>query len=88
MAHICKECGQEINAPSRMGLSKRQKECLDAIELFISRHDYSPTFAELAEVMGTAKSNVHGIINRLADRGWVRYIPSQSRSLMIIGKDE
>lgn len=73
---------------SRMGLTARQKAGLDFITSFIAEHDWSPSYREIGDSLGiTSTSNVHFLVKRLVERGYLRHLPGRSRCLEVVGRE-
>lgn len=61
-----------------MGVTQRQHVVLD----FLRRCDRSPTFAEIMVGTGLrSRSQVHAILQRLEQRGFIRRTPNIARSI-------
>lgn len=72
---------------SKGGLTPKQFEMYQAIDSFIDKNGYSPSYKELAKATGKANSSTaFHIIKRLERRGYVASIPGSGRSLIIIKK--
>lgn len=70
---------------TRHGLTSTQRKTMTFIEAFEAEHSYAPSFEEIREAMGWAsKSNVHRVIARLKERGFVSLIPNSARSITIL----
>lgn len=68
-----------------LGLTPRQRECLDFIFNFSVEHGYSPSFREMAAAMGLAStSGVHRLVLALEKRGYIRRLPRADRSIIVI----
>jgi repressor LexA len=68
-----------------MALTKRQKEVLDYLVLFLNKHGYSPSFEEIARALKlTSLATVHKHLSTLERKGYVRRGYNQSRSLEIL----
>ena len=68
-------------------LTARQSEVLAAIRAFTKEHNYSPTFRELANVLGIESTNgvtVH--LKALERKGYVTREPGKSRTLRLTGE--
>ncbi len=65
-------------------LTKRQLKTLKFIHRFIRKNGYSPTGVEVAKHLGTTGQAAWALINQLAERGYVRHIPSSSRTICIL----
>lgn len=56
-----------------MGLTLRQRECLDFIRAHVKEKGVSPTFDEIRVALGlSSKSGIHRLIHALVERGLVR----------------
>ena len=65
-----------------MPLTKRQKEILDHIEVFIDEHGYAPSFEEIAEAFGySSLATVHEHLSNLERKGYIRKAYNESRSI-------
>lgn len=65
-----------------MFLTKRQKEILDYLRGYISRHGYAPTFDEIATSFDfTSKGTVYKHIKALRERGAIRHEWNRTRSI-------
>lgn len=59
-------------------------ETLYVIQEFISKHGYSPTVRELADVLGLASvSSMHFRLKELAAEGLITWVPSQARTIRV-----
>ena len=67
-----------------MALTKRQKEVLDYLVIFLNRHGYSPSFEEIARALKlTSLATVHKHLSTLERKGFVRRGYNQSRSIEV-----
>lgn len=67
------------------GITPKQQECLDAIEAYIEAWGHSPSYKQIAEIIGArSKSQVHGLVKKLAERGKLSFLPRRSRSIALI----
>ncbi len=78
---------------SRMGLTARQRQCLDYISAFITQHGWSPSYEEIAQHLGLqSRSGAHRVIKSLVERGHLRQLGScrdgwaSPRSLEVVGR--
>jgi repressor LexA len=70
-----------------MALTKRQKQVMDVIDGFVRENGYSPSYEELAKVLGLASlATVHKHISGLERKGYLRRGFNQSRSLEVGSK--
>jgi DNA-binding MarR family transcriptional regulator len=62
------------------GLTPQLHRCLQTIAV-LTMDGVSPSYDEIGGMMGLAKSGVSRMIGELEQRGYVRRLPGQSRSL-------
>src|ERR1700687_4253714 len=68
-----------------MALTKRQKEVLDYLVNFETRHGYAPSFEEIGKGMKLSSlATVHKHISTLEKKGFIRRGYNQSRSIEIV----
>jgi SOS-response transcriptional repressor LexA len=68
-----------------MGLTKKQKAGYDAIVAYFAEHGRSPSYNELAAMLGYAtKSRIHFLLCSLKERGYVDWLPYKGRSLRLL----
>ena len=68
-----------------MALTKRQKEVLDYLVSFETKHGYAPSFEEIGKGMKlTSLATVHKHITTLEKKGFIRRGYNQSRSIEIL----
>src|SRR6266513_2032749 len=68
-----------------MPLTKRQKEVLDYLVAFETKHGYSPSFEEIGKGLKlTSLATVHKHITTLEKKGFIRRGYNQSRSIEIV----
>lgn len=74
-----------MTAPPRAGLTKRQLDCLRAIEAHIAQHSYAPTFQEIAMALNLkSKGRVRALVVALAERGRIIFQKSKVRSIAVV----
>jgi repressor LexA len=67
-----------------MALTRRQKEVMDYLSVFIEKHGYSPSYEEIARGVGLASlATVHKHIQALEAKQYLRRSYNRSRSLEI-----
>lgn len=67
-----------------MALTRRQKELMELLNNFISRHGYSPSYEEIASGLGLASlATVHKHIQALEAKQYLRRNYNHSRSLEV-----
>jgi len=68
-------------------LSKRQSEILTFIKEEVKTKGYPPSVREIAEAVGLASSStVHGHLERLENKGYIRRDPTKPRAIEILGE--
>jgi len=68
-----------------MPLTKRQKEVLDYLVAFETKHGYAPSFEEIGKGMKlTSLATVHKHVTTLEKKGFIRRGYNQSRSIEIV----
>src|SRR6266567_3117304 len=68
-----------------MALTKRQKEVLDYLVAFETKHGYAPSFEEIGKGLKlTSLATVHKHITTLEKKGFIRRGYNQSRSIEIL----
>jgi len=79
----CSSLFIRYNAP--MAVTRRQKEILDFLELFVNRNGYSPSFEEIARGMGLKSlATVHKHITNLEKKGLLDRVHNRSRSIDVV----
>jgi repressor LexA len=74
-----------IERRRHMALTKRQKEVLDYLVAFETKHGYAPSFEEIGKGLKlTSLATVHKHITTLEKKGFIRRGYNQSRSIEII----
>jgi repressor LexA len=68
-----------------MPLTKRQKEILDFLELFVAEYGYPPSYEEIARNFGyTSLATVHEHVENLRQKGYIRKSYNASRSIELV----
>ncbi|HUF50927.1 MAG TPA: transcriptional repressor LexA [Longimicrobiales bacterium] len=68
-----------------MPLTKRQKEILDFLELFVAEYGYPPSYEEIARNFGyTSLATVHEHLENLRQKGYIRKSYNASRSIEVV----
>jgi repressor LexA len=65
-------------------LTRPQLKTLREIQKFIELAGYPPTVEELSKRLRLTKATVHGSLDRLMQKGYVRRTPNKARSLEIV----
>lgn len=65
------------------GLTPLQHDTLEAIKR-LGKGGICPSFGELSEDLGIAKSGVHRVLSQLEDRGMLRRLPNRARSIELL----
>lgn len=65
-------------------LYKKEREVLEYLVQFQSKHAYAPTLKEIANATGhRAVSTIHAIIRSLVDKGYIQKVDGNSRVLQV-----
>jgi repressor LexA len=74
-----------IRSEAHVALTKRQKEVLDYLVSFETKHGYAPSFEEIGKGLKlTSLATVHKHITTLEKKGFIRRGYNQSRSIEIV----
>lgn len=66
-------------------LNKRQQDILEFIQRNIQRKGYPPSVREIGEAVGlSSSSTVHGHLNQLEEKGYIRRDPTKPRAIEIL----
>ena len=65
-------------------LSTVQRKMLLELQAFIAKHGYPPTVGELAEKLKRTKASIHGTLDKLITKGFIRRTHGKARSIEII----
>ncbi len=69
-------------------LSNRQNDILEFIKNRVKQKGYPPSVREIGEAVGLASSStVHGHLERLEKKGYIRRDPTKPRAIEIISED-
>ena len=72
-----------------MSLTKKQKQILDYLREFLDRHGYSPSMEEIAAHFHLRSLNaVYKHLKALENRGFIRRLSNQARSIQIVPKED
>ncbi len=70
-----------------MALTRRQREVLDVIRDFIETNGYSPSLEEIGGSLGLSSvATVHKHVSHLVEKGLVRRVWNQNRSIELVGE--
>src|SRR5436305_3697858 len=70
-----------------LNLTKRQREIIDFIKRYSSRHGYPPTVRDIGKAVGLASSStVHAHLANLEKLGLLRRDPSKPRALELLDR--
>ena len=68
-----------------MAITKRQKEVIDFLSSFTSKHGYSPSYEEIAEGLGlNSLATVHKHVTNLQTKGLLQRAHNRSRSIDVV----
>ncbi|HJE71435.1 hypothetical protein [Pseudomonas oryzihabitans] len=66
-------------------LTPRQLQTLQEVEAFLSAHNYPPTRAELAELMGMSSPNgAQEHLEALDQKGYIKLMPNTARGIQLL----
>lgn len=65
-------------------LSGVQQKTLVELQAFITKHGYPPTVGELAEKLKRTKASIHGTLDKLIKKGFIRRTHGKARSIEIV----
>lgn len=66
-------------------LTKKQKELLELIIIYINEHKISPTTRELAHLYGVkSSSTMHGYLERLREKGYITWHEGMPRTIQVL----
>lgn len=66
------------------GLTAKQSQLLECIDHFIEESGHSPSYAEMAQMIGLAsKSGIYRLVMALKDRGFLSSLPYRRRTIEV-----
>ena len=68
----------------KYGLTGKQSKLLAALKGYIDDNSMSPTYAELAEILGKSPKAIHQMVAQLEERGYIRSLPGRARSIIMV----
>lgn len=69
-------------------LTRRQRDCLEAIVRLTDGHGRCPSYREIAAELGnTAHASTHRMVWALVERGYVTIDDGRKRSIRVIGRE-
>ncbi|WP_077615884.1 transcriptional repressor LexA [Caenibacillus caldisaponilyticus] len=72
-----------------MTLSKRQQAIIDFIKKEVKTKGYPPSVREIGDAVGLASSStVHGHLNRLEKKGYIRRDPTKPRAIEVLDRSD
>jgi SOS-response transcriptional repressor LexA len=63
-------------------LTKKQKELYDFITIFVLENQYSPTYQELADLLGVSIGAIQVQIKELLYKGWITKGKGKQRNIL------
>ena len=76
---------KDTKKSNKLGLTPKQKKLYDVIKDFIAANNYSPSYEELKQLMGSrSKAHIHALIHQLVRRHWIGKRNGANRSLFIL----
>ncbi len=74
--------------PAQMGLTQKQRACLDAIEAHLARTRTMPSVEDLRLALGTgSKAGVLRLLRQLEERGRIARLPHRARAIRLLQVD-
>lgn len=65
-------------------LTRKQLITLDMIDMFICDNGYSPTYKEIAEMVGTTTCSAFNIVLRLQEKGYITMANCKQRTIRVV----
>ena len=66
-------------------LTRKQKMLLEAIEYFVYENGYSPTYRELADLIGVKyESSIYKLILKLEEKGYIKTKNGKGRTIKVL----
>ncbi len=69
-------------------LTPKQKRILDFIKDYIARYGYPPSIPEMAQTFGCALSTIHGHLENLEKKGYLRLPGNRARGLVLLEAED
>lgn len=69
---------------SKLGITSLESDLLAFIDIFVSEKGYSPSLQEMGDHLRMVKSGVHRLVEGLEQRGRIRRLPNQARSISVV----
>ena len=77
--------GNNSAASVQMGLTQKQRACLDAIEAHLARTQTMPSVEELRLALGFgSKTGAHRLLRQLEERGCIARLPQRARAIRLL----
>ena len=73
-----------MNTTTDQELTIPQQKTMRELQKFIGKHGYPPTVDELAKHLKLTKATVHGSLDRLIQKGFIRRTHGKARSIEIV----
>jgi repressor LexA len=71
--------------PAQMGLTQKQRACLDAVEAHYAQTRTMPSVEELRLALGFgSKTGVHRLLRQLEERGRIARLPQRARAIRLL----
>lgn len=73
-----------------MGLTRKQRACLNFLKAYMTDHNAPPSLEEIAAGLGNSpnsRSNVHRLLNVLEERGHIRRLQHRARAIEIVANE-
>lgn len=80
--------GLRGGADERAPLTEQQQKVLDYIREHIAAKGFPPSVREIGDAIGlSSSSTVHGHLNRLEEKGYIRRDPTKPRAMEVVGDE-
>ncbi|HEY6577875.1 MAG TPA: hypothetical protein VIY09_01005 [Rhizomicrobium sp.] len=72
-----------------MGLTLKQRACLDSIETHLARTGAMPSVEDLRVALNAgSKAGVLRLLRQLEERGWIARLPHRARAIRLLAVDQ
>ena len=70
-----------------LNMTDREKAILEFIRAYMKLHGSAPSYEVIAHAVGLrSKSNIHRLVHKLEDMGYVRIRPYKFRSIRVVDR--
>lgn len=75
---------KEKRHPMSQGYTEKQGQYLAFIDNYATIHGQAPAEADIQRFFGTTPSTIHQMILKLEEKGFIRRVPRQARSIELL----